>query len=150
MASYSGMRFIGSTTDAHSERMSMVRSRGNKTTEMRLREILKAYGLTGWRRHFRVMGCPDFAFPAERVAIFVDGCFWHGCPKCQRTPQTNSAFWVKKFATNRARDREVTKQLRATGWHVIRIWEHSLKDAPRIAARLRRTLSKARRDRGNS
>ncbi|MEW6301828.1 MAG: hypothetical protein AB1705_00040 [Verrucomicrobiota bacterium] len=69
---------------------------------------------------------PDFVFPKLRVAVFVDGCFWHGCPLHATKPRSNAAFWRKKLASNQARDRLVTRTLRRRGWRVLRIWEHDL------------------------
>ena len=80
---------------------------------------------------------PDFVFPRERVAVFVDGCFWHGCPRCYTRPKSNRKFWDAKVARNQARDRRVTRQLRADGWSVCRIWECRLK---RPEAGIRRIL----------
>jgi len=68
----------------------------------------------------------DFIFPSQRVAVFVDGCFWHGCPKHCKIPAGNRPFWKKKFAANKSRDRRVNRELRKLGWCVIRIWEHEL------------------------
>ena len=73
---------------------------------------------------------PDFVFRKERLAVFVDGCFWHGCPKHGTQPKGNGAFWRKKFATNIARDHRVNRALRAGGWRVVRIWECALKKRP--------------------
>lgn len=89
---------------------------------------------------FRVQ--PDFVFPKLRLAVFVDGCFWHGCPQHATKPRTNAAFWRKKFAANRARDVLVTRTLRRNGWRVLRIWEHELarKHEARLVARIRRAL----------
>jgi DNA mismatch endonuclease (patch repair protein) len=111
--------------------MSRVRSFGNKTTEKRMVTLLRRAGLSGWRRHLRIAGRPDFAWPNQRVAVFVDGCFWHGhdCGK-NITPRTNAKAWAEKIAGNRARDRRVTRELRATGWAVVRIWECRLKQRP--------------------
>ena len=75
----------------------------------------------------KLPGKPDFVFPKPRLAVFVDGCFWHGCPKHATWPKTNRAFWRKKIARNRARDREVGHALRRMGWRVIRVWEHGLR-----------------------
>jgi DNA mismatch endonuclease Vsr len=75
---------------------------------------------------------PDFVFQEARVAVFVDGCFWHGCPRCYVRPRGNAAFWRKKLATNRARDRRVNRALRRLGWRVVRIWEHELRNEERI------------------
>ena len=74
-------------------------------------------------------GRPDFAFPKAKVAVFTDGCFWHGCPRCYTRPKSNRKFWDAKVARNRERDREVSRGLRRKGWRVIRIWEHALKGA---------------------
>jgi len=130
--------------------MAAVRSRGNAATELRLIAIFRAHGITGWRRGavlrwkvaraklkpFRVR--PDFVFRARKLAVFVDGCFWHGCPLHATQPKTNAAFWRKKIAANRTRDRLVTRSLRARGWSVLRIWQHALKrrNAARFLARL--------------
>src|SRR5712671_433926 len=87
--------------------MACIRSRGNKGTEMRMIVLLRAHGITGWRRSARVFGRPDFVFHRERVALFVDGCFWHGCPRHATMPANNRAFWRAKLARNAARDRTV-------------------------------------------
>jgi DNA mismatch endonuclease, patch repair protein len=72
----------------------------------------------------------DFVFRKERVIVFVDGCFWHGCPKHSNMPVNNRAFWEKKLTANKVRDRLVTRTLRQGGWRVIRIWEHDLSRRP--------------------
>ncbi len=123
-----------------SELMSRIRSSGNKATELRLIEIMKAEGIKGWRRKQKVFGKPDFVFWAQRVAVFVDGCFWHGCPSCFRSPQKNTEFWLAKFERNRTRDRLVKKYLRQHGWTVIRIWEHQLKKPRQVASRIKRAM----------
>ncbi|MCH8804457.1 MAG: very short patch repair endonuclease [Planctomycetes bacterium] len=104
--------------------MSRVRSRGNNTTELRLASLLRHSGLSGWRRHQPLPGRPDFVWPKLRVAVFVDGCFWHGhnCGK-NISPKTNAAAWQTKISGNKARDRRVTRLLRDRGWLVLRIWE---------------------------
>ena len=125
-----------------SKLMAKVRSKGNKDTELRLVAIFKAHGITGWRRHRPVFGHPDFIFPAERIALFVDGCFWHGCPRHYRAPAQNAEFWVRKVTNNRKRDRLVTRTLKANGWQVIRIWGHALKgDGRAVAGRVSRLLT---------
>jgi DNA mismatch endonuclease (patch repair protein) len=146
-----------------SEVMSRIRSHGNKGTEQRLAAIFRAHGMTGWRRQipirFHVSGIreeiskarnrsrkpcgsvrPDFVFRASRIAVFVDGCFWHGCPEHFRRPQTRQKFWDAKITRNQARDMEVTKALRRAGWRVLRLWEHDMgiKREKRLVARLRR------------
>jgi DNA mismatch endonuclease (patch repair protein) len=76
---------------------------------------------------FQVLfGNPDFYFHANNVVVFVDGCFWHGCPKCGHTPKTNSEFWKEKVRRNRARDHRNNKQLRSQGKAIKRFWEHEL------------------------
>lgn len=89
---------------------------------------------------FRVR--PEFVFPALRLAVFVDGCFWHACPRHATQPRNNAAFWRQKLAANRARDREVNRALRAAGWRVLRIWEHELvrRREALLLRRLRRAM----------
>ncbi len=116
--------------------MSTIKGSGNKATELRLIEIMKAGGITGWRRKWALMGKPDFVFQKARVAVFVDGCFWHGCPRCYRPPSSNKPFWREKLARNRARDVKVTRALRKSGWRVLRIWEHELKHPRRVLYRI--------------
>lgn len=125
--------------------MSIIRSRGNRVSELRLIALMRHHGITGWRRNAKVFGKPDFVFPAYKLAVFVDGCFWHGCPQHATMPKNNSAFWAKKLASNKARDRLVSRTLRKTGWHVIRIWEHDLrpKNQPNCLKRLRRLINSA-------
>jgi DNA mismatch endonuclease (patch repair protein) len=109
-----------------SQLMSRIRSHGNAATELRLVCLLKNFGVTGWRRNQKIFGKPDFVFPKLKLAVFVDGCFWHGCPRCYGTPKSNRAFWKNKICRNRERDRLVTRTLRSRGWRVVRIWEHDL------------------------
>jgi len=130
------------TKAKRSDVMSRIRGRGNKGTEVALAKLLRANGITGWRRHQPVFGKPDFIFRKVRLAVFVDGCFWHGCPRHASIPKSNGAFWRRKLAANKARDRLVTRTLRARGWHVLRIWEHELarKNEARLMRRIRRSL----------
>ena len=155
-----------------SEVMSRIRSRGNQATEAALAKLLRAHGISGWRRHVQVRIAergmrnksgvraarktvrtphsalrifavrPDFVFPKSRTAIFVDGCFWHGCPLHGTKPKGNAAFWKNKFARNLARDRLVNRTLRRAGWRVLRIWEHELarKHEARLLRRIQRAL----------
>ena len=106
--------------------MSRIRGRGNKATELALAKLFRRHKITGWRRNQKIFGKPDFVFPKLKLAIFVDGCFWHGCPKHGTQPKGNRTFWKKKFAANKARDRRVNRELRRLGWQVLRIWEHDL------------------------
>jgi DNA mismatch endonuclease (patch repair protein) len=125
-----------------SEVMALIRSRGNKETELRLIAIFREFRIAGWRRKQMLPGKPDFVFRAERVAVFVDGCFWHGCPKCYRRPSSNQEYWDAKIAGNRKRDQAVTRELHAAGWRVIRIWQHQLVTPGRVASRVKRALKR--------
>ena len=138
-----------------SEVMSRIRSRGNRDTELALARLLRANGITGWRRHVLIRATvesswlrvesrkrskapqpstfntqltvrPDFVFPKSRTAVFVDGCFWHGCPKHATWPAHRAAWWRRKLAGNKTRDRLVNRALRSAHWRVLRIWEHQL------------------------
>ena len=122
--------------------MSAVRGRGNLSTELQLASLLREHRITGWRRGAPLPGKPDFIFRAAKVAVFVDGCFWHGCPRHGRTPKTRIAFWTAKLARNAQRDRAVSRALRASGWSVLRIWECALarSHAGRTMARVVRAL----------
>ena len=119
--------------------MSRIRSRGNRATELRLIALMRAHGITGWRRNARLFGKPDFVFRAARLAVFVDGCFWHACPRHATMPRNNRAFWKAKLTRNAARDREVTRTLRKVGWRVLRVWECAL-SAKRATATIRRIM----------
>lgn len=89
--------------------------------------MLRAHGISGWKlRPNDVMGRPDIFFPLEKIAIFLDGCFWHGCEECFQMPVQNRSFWEKKIKANRERDRVVSENLESNGYSVIRIWEHDL------------------------
>jgi DNA mismatch endonuclease (patch repair protein) len=107
--------------------MSRIRSRNNKTTELRLRRALVAAAISGWHAHPKdVLGRPDIYFDQFRTAVFVDGCFWHGCESCGHVPKTNAAFWVAKIQYNLRRDRIVSRLLRQEGVTVVRFWEHDV------------------------
>ena len=107
--------------------MKRVRSKGNKSTELRMIEIFHTYGITGWRRNYSVKGHPDFVFLRKKVAVFVDGCFWHG-HDCRNTrPLENKEYWKKKRRNNIAHDKVVSSYFMDRGWVVIRIWECELK-----------------------
>lgn len=110
-----------------SEVMRKVRSKGNKSTELRLIEIFIDRGIKGWRRNYPVKGHPDFVFLKKRIAVFVDGCFWHG-HDCRNTrPKQNGDFWSAKREKNVAHDKVVTEAFEMRGWTVLRIWECELK-----------------------
>ena len=159
------------TRRKRSEVMSRIRGTGNKDTELRLMQIFRANGITGWRRGCVIRGQtshgkgratdpglaaasigktedrrqtkrfsvrPDFVFQKLKTAVFVDGCFWHGCPRHATWPRTRAAFWLAKITGNKARDRHVNRLLRAKGWTVVRVWEHELRrrDEAKLVRRL--------------
>lgn len=126
-----------------SEIMSRVKSRGNAATEGRLVRLFRQQGITGWRRRFPLFGAPDFVFPKLRLALFVDGCFWHCCPKHSTLPARNATFWAEKLARNRARDRLVNRTLKKSGWCILRIWQHELarRNEVRLRARVLRAIA---------
>lgn len=103
--------------------MSSVKSYGNASTELKMLALLRANKLSGWRRHASIAGKPDFSWLKKKVALFVDGCFWHGCPHCYRKPKSNIAYWKNKVEQNRKRDLKINRYLRSKGWAVIRVWE---------------------------
>lgn len=110
-----------------SEIMQQVRSKGNKSTEMCLIDLFKDNHITGWRRNYSVKGHPDFIFPKQKVAVFVDGCFWHG-HDCRNTrPREHGDYWQKKRERNMKHDKEITALFENRGWIVLRIWECELK-----------------------
>ncbi len=137
------------TKQKRSEVMARIRSRGNKTTEATLGMCLRAAGISGWRRHRtlrlkegEVAGVsralqvtPDFVFAAQRLAVFTDGCFWHGCPRHHTPPRSNARFWRQKITGNVQRDRLVRRLLKKNGWSVIRLWEHDIKRRPTACVR---------------
>jgi DNA mismatch endonuclease (patch repair protein) len=123
----------------------MRRVRGRDTSPERLlRKALWAQGLRGYRLNVRkLQGCPDVVFSRARVAVFVDGCFWHGCPKHCRMPSSNRQYWDRKIGRNVERDKRHARELRKAGWTVIRLWEHQVRESlGRCAARVERAVLK--------
>lgn len=116
--------------------MSRIRGSRNQTTELKLAALLRAARLNGWRRNYPLPGKPDFVFPVGKLAVFVDGCFWHG-HDCGRNlkPKKNALAWRNKITGNRRRDQCVSRKLRALGWCVIRIWECNLTKQPNVCVR---------------
>jgi DNA mismatch endonuclease (patch repair protein) len=135
--------------------MARIRGRGNEATELAFVRLLRCYKITGWRRHVTIaltLGTgtsvrrrtpnvrPDFVFREAKLAIFVDGCFWHSCPIHGAAPTSNREFWSEKLLLNKRRDFKVNRQLRRRHWSVWRIWEHQLKDGARLMSRLQAKL----------
>lgn len=121
--------------------MSRIRSSGNVATELCFIKILQNYKITGWRRGTNLPGRPDFVFRKERVAVFIDGDFWHGNPRNFRLPKSNLGYWGEKILSNRARDKRINRELRKDGWFVLRFWQTSLKNEKVVIGRLKRFLN---------
>jgi DNA mismatch endonuclease, patch repair protein len=123
--------------------MSRIKGRGNRATELRLIEVFRVNGFIGWRRNARVFGRPDFVFPKLRVAVFVDGCFWHGCPKHGQVPASNRKFWKQKLEGNARRDRLVNETLKLHGWRTVRIWQHEFRKPSALVRRLEKNIKRS-------
>lgn len=103
----------------------------NTRPEVELRRLLRAAGYSGYRLHWKVAGRPDIAYPGRKVAVFVNGCYWHRCPYCKPPiPRSNTAFWAEKFKRNVARDERNRSELTDAGWVVVTVWECELRDDP--------------------
>ena len=141
------MRF--QTTAQRSLNMRAIKASMNRTTELRLRAHLIRNRIAGWKVRVKaVPGCPDFFFPDEGIAVFVDGCFWHGCPRCGHTPKSNRPYWNNKLAHNKQRDAQIKRELRSSGIMVLRFWECRLRDdASSCVRRLRSLLERVPRHR---
>src|SRR5437870_724230 len=109
------------STKARSAIMARIHPTNNKTTEITLAELMRAAKIVGWRRQGKLFGRPDFVFRKERLVVFVDGCFWHGCARCRSIPEQNRAFWEAKFSYNKLRARKVNAELSRQGWRVLRV-----------------------------
>lgn len=135
------------TEAKRSENMRAIKS-GDTSCELALRKAAWQAGLRGYRVHHRgALGKPDLAYTKHKVAVFVDGCFWHGCPGCSRIPKTNSSYWQAKISRNIARGQKVTSGLNEQGWTVLRFWEHEIqKDLASCVDRIRQALNEKRQD----
>jgi len=131
------------TPEDRRKTMRAVKGKGT-SLERRLFAMLAGMGLSGWKKNVSdITGKPDVAFPQERVLIFVDGCFWHGCPHCNRKlPVTNREYWERKVKRNVERDKRNTQALVDSGWRVIRVWEHEMQDTT-IRSRIRSRVREA-------
>lgn len=115
----------------------------NTKLEIELRKALWALGARGYRNNpNNIPGRPDIVFIRKKIAIFVNGCFWHSCKKCKlQPPKTHTKFWQQKFERNRNRDIEKKRQLNSMGWKTIIVWEHEIKkDVDKIARRINNRL----------
>ncbi len=122
--------------------MAAVRSSQNQSTELRLIALFRQIHITGWRRHYPLFGSPDFTFPKQKLALFVDGCFWHrhSCKQGRSMPATNVSYWKSKFFRNSNRDRIVRHRLKKLGWKIFTVWECQLKRPQPLTIRLKRIL----------
>lgn len=109
-----------------SQMMGAIKSKGNKTTEIKFCQGLGDANIIGWERQIKIFGNPDIVFPLYNLAIFLDGCFWHGCPKCGHVPKTNYNYWYMKILRNKERDLQRKLALEKKGYTVLRFWEHEL------------------------
>jgi DNA mismatch endonuclease, patch repair protein len=115
------------SSEERSEIMRKVKSKKNKSTELKLLEYFREMGIKGWRRNYKLFGSPDFVFPRLRAVIFTDGCFWHGHGCRNVEPADNKEYWQAKIQRNIARDKLVNETLAQKNWKVLRIWECELK-----------------------
>ncbi len=124
--------------------MSRIRAKDTQP-ELILRKAISGVGIRGYRLHYGLLGKPDIVFPKRKIAIFVDGCFWHKCPKCFSSLSTKKKYWVKKIHSNAERDKKINAELRRLHWKVLRIWEHEIrKDLNRCYLRIYRVIEKSR------
>lgn len=134
-------KFEGVST-VTSKTMAAIKGKNNRTTELKLRMALIRRKINGFRLHAKDLpGNPDFVFRKEKIAIFVDGCYWHGCPKCGHIPKTRSAFWSAKIKRNKERDKQKNKELKGIGVRPLRFWEHELK-----GSNISKTISKIEKE----
>jgi DNA mismatch endonuclease (patch repair protein) len=118
-------------TPGNTRRMRAIRDQGNKSTERRFRALLIRSGVRGWKvRPSGLAGKPDFHFPKHGLVIFLDGCYWHGCPRCGHVPNQNRPYWSAKIQGNQRRDTRNTEALVSAGFRVLRFWEHELREDP--------------------
>jgi DNA mismatch endonuclease, patch repair protein len=117
-------------------KFNMSRIHGKDTgPEVKIRKMLFARGIRGYRIHYDLPGKPDIVFVNKKIAIFIDGCFWHKCPDCFQEPDTRKEFWMKKIGSNVERDEKNTRQLTDDGWTVLRFWEHEIRREPENVVR---------------
>ena len=132
------------TPKQRSYNMSMIRAKNTKP-EITLRKLISASGLRGYKLRYRLIGKPDIVFPRRKTIVFIDGCFWHKCPKCFIEPATNKRFWKKKIESNVKRDKIVNAELRKKGWRVLRIWEHEIRNEKIIKRKIIDRIKNARK-----
>lgn len=119
------------TKKQRSYNMTRIKSK-NTGPELALRKMLSQNKISGYRLHYKIFGKPDLVFPRKKLAVFIDGCFWHKCPFCFVKPASRLKFWEKKIKNNVERDKQVNKSLKKNGWKILRIWEHELRKNPEM------------------
>lgn len=133
-------------SEKRSKVMSSIRGKNNRSTEICLKMAFVRSGLKGWKLHSKNLpGTPDFYFHNAMLAVFVDGCYWHGCPKCGHIPKTRSEFWEAKINRTKQRDRKKRSELRKIGIFTLGIWEHELKDSSginKVVKKIKRRIQK--------
>ncbi|WP_048151974.1 very short patch repair endonuclease [Methanolacinia paynteri] len=130
------------TAEQRSRNMSAIRAKNTKP-ELIIRRGLYARGIRGYRIHHNIAGKPDLVFTRQKIAIFIDGCYWHKCPICFHEPQTNRNFWMKKINGNVERDLQVNEELKKNGWLVLRFWEHEVrKEQESVVDRIAEAIKK--------
>ena len=132
------------TKEQRSYNMSRILAK-NTQPEISFRKLLSSSKVRGYRIHYKLIGKPDIAFPKYKIAVFIDGCFWHKCPKCFIEPATRKKFWMNKINSNLKRDKKVNSVLKKKGWKIIRFYEHQIrkkKDLNRCFVKLIKELIK--------
>jgi len=120
--------------------MSSIRCKDTKP-ELTIRKILWSHGIRYRIHDSDIIGKPDISFKKRKLAIFIDGCFWHACKKCYNEPKTNILFWRKKILGNKLRRKSVRKKLRMDGWKILQFWEHDIKiDSNKIVKEIEKNL----------
>jgi len=119
------------TKQQRSHNMSMIKSKNTKP-ELKIKKLMKKLGFTYQPKG--IYGKPDFVTKKQKIAVFVDGCFWHKCPKCFVEPKSNRKYWAPKLEQNVKRAKEVNKALKKEGWKVMRFWEHEIMKGPKKCA----------------
>lgn len=125
------MVFMTDVLTPEQRKKNMSRIRGKNTApELVIRKMLFARNIRGYRIHYSLPGKPDIVFIKKKIAIFIDGCFWHKCPIDFKEPETRKEFWMEKINSNIERDIKNTRKLQEDGWTVLRFWEHDVRKDP--------------------
>lgn len=111
-----------------SKMMGAIKGANNKSTEQKFQKALVDAGITYFQVNAKLIGNPDIFFPSYNVVVFLDGCFWHGCPRCGHIPKSNTSYWRTKIERNKERDVHKRLALREQGYEIIQYWEHELKE----------------------